>query len=191
VTADAYQPTGVAVGYPLPDPVFTERLWRVARVVAGHLRKMRPDAERVFAFVPSPGYHATLVNRTHFDLGGPISQLNAAEAERVTQAVANEGGGPVVVDFHGLLLTRHGRLVVTGFPVDGRFFDLRDRCCEAVAALAANLPETAHIKLGHVLVPLQKPDLPKLLSVVTSCAEFVSARVKFEDLYTPVRRIHL
>jgi len=191
VTADACRPTGVALGCPLPDPIFAERLSRVAKRFAGRLREIRPETDKLFAFVRRDVYHVTVTNRSHFDDSGVLQAMSLDEATRVSAALARAGYGCLSIDFHGLLLTRQGRLLAMGFPTDDRFFELRRLCCDVVPELRTNLPLTAHIKLGHVLAPLAGRELERTLCIAARCGEFVSARVTFRRSYTPVKRLDL
>lgn len=186
----AYKPTGVALGCPLPDKRVAKRLWRLSRLADKCLTALCRGRRKRFAFVPPDWYHVTLVNRSHFEFTEIIS-MTEDEREDARKVIAQISGGLIVLHLNGLVLTAGGRLIVPGFPSDDRVYELRSRLVEAMPQLRINVPITAHIKLGHVLAPLNADELKILLSWVALCGEHVSARLIFYDVYTPAGRIAL
>lgn len=193
----AYKPTGIALGCPIPDKQFTRRLWYLSRLIEQYLAKLSIGKKPTFAFVPRNWYHTTLVNRTHFDvtpasfmLGG--DHLLSEEERRSSQAVISQtGAGPLLVQFNGLILTSSGRLIVPGFPADDRLYEMRYRLKNLLPQVLVNVPRTAHIKLGHLLVHLENDQLKTFLNWLALCGQHISARIAFSDLYTPAGRIDL
>jgi hypothetical protein len=186
----AYRPTAIALGCPLPDKRVTRQLWRLTQLVNKLLIKTCPSSKHPFAFVPPDWYHVTLVNRSHFEFTD-ITLINDDEKVRIRSVIAELGRAPIVLHFNGLLLTANGRLFVPGFPCDDRLYRLRTLLVQALPQLGVNVPQTAHIKLGHVLVELGKEALKELLGCVTLCGERISARLIFSDAYTPIGRVKL
>jgi hypothetical protein len=186
----AFRPTGIALGCPLPDPRVIRRLRRAARLVERRLTAFAAPGEAVFAHVPPEWYHVTLVNRTHHD-DGEVVAMTREEAEEARQTVGRCCRAPVLLQLHGLILSRFGRLFVPGFPATDHLYDLRYRIAEEMPALAHHLPRIAHLKLGHVLVPLTGERLGEFLAWLRTCGELVNARLTFRDAFTPWGRIEL
>jgi hypothetical protein len=188
--SEAYTPTGVALGCPLPDRNVSRRLWRLSRLVERRLAALCTDQQPTFAFVPPDSYHVTLVNKSHFDFTD-IALLTQNERERVQTLIRQVCADPIVTDFRGFVLTAHGRLIACGYPKDDQLQRVRMSLVEAFPQLQVNLPSTAHIKLGHVLLRLEMPKLETLLKWVYLCGQHLSARITFRDVYTPAGRIAL
>ncbi|MBU0967375.1 MAG: hypothetical protein KKA54_13460 [Proteobacteria bacterium] len=187
----AYKPTGVALGFPLPDSRMTARLWRIAKLVDQCITTIHPESDKTFAFVPPDSYHITLVNRSHFEVGEVITAMNVKEQEKARQAIARAGGGPVTLHLNGLILTFRGRLFVPGFAVDDRLYQLRANLSALVPELRVNVPITAHIKLGHLLTPLNNRESKVLQQRVRRYGKYINGSLSFDDVYTPVGRILL
>ncbi len=191
----AYKPTGIAAGCPLPDRRFTRRLWQFSRLAERYLCALSNTVAPAFAFVPPDFYHVTLNNRTHFDvtkasLMEGSSHMLSDEERRSAQAIIDAtGAGMLRLHFNGLILTPFGRLIVPGFPSDDRLYEIRARLKKDLPQLEVNVPRTAHIKLGHILVHLEGDRLKTFLNWVARCAQHIDARVAFGDLYTPTGRI--
>lgn len=187
----AYKPTGAVLGCPLPDPRVTARLWRLALLIEGFIAALPGDGEKRFAFVPPGSYHITLVNRTHFEVNSAIEPMTAAENERVREKILQFREGPAALQLHGLILTRWGRLIVPGYPNGDRFFRLRDQLAGAAPGLRTNLPNTAHIKIGHLLTSPGKDRSQLLLEYVARCGDHIHEHLSFDDVYTPFGRVPL
>jgi hypothetical protein len=193
----AYKPTGMALGCPIPDRSFTRRLWRISRLVEEYLAKHSVDEKPSFAFVPPLWYHITVANRTHFDFNAADlmarhDHVLSQEERRSAQAVVSQiAAGPLLVQFSGLILTSSGRLLVPGFPADDRLYEVRYQLADSLPQVRVNLPTTAHIKLGHILLDLKNEQMRSFLNWLPLCGQHISARVAFSDLYTPAGRIVL
>ncbi|HXO22678.1 MAG TPA: hypothetical protein VOA87_22380, partial [Thermoanaerobaculia bacterium] len=173
------------------DRRVTRRLWRVARLVERRLAALASGAEAVFAHVPSEAYHLTIVNRTHYGEDAKVSALSREEAEEARRIVRRQSRGALALQFHGLIVSRAGLLLAPGYPANDDFYDLRARLAQEMPVLQKHLPGMAHLKLGHVLVPLAGGPLHELLCWLRACGELVNARLVFHDLYTPHGRIEL
>lgn len=187
----AFRPTGVALGCPLPDPLVVRRLWRIARLVERRLAEFVPPGNAVFAHVPSPWYHVTLVNRTSYEDDEVVTPITREEAEQAREIVRRYSRAPIVLHIHGLILSGFGTLFAPGYPASDDLYELRCRLAEEIPALAHHVPRIAHLKLGHLLVPLAGEQLKELLSWLRACGELVNVRVTFHDAFTPWRRIDL
>jgi hypothetical protein len=188
---ERYKPTGAVLGCPLPDPRITTRLWRLALLIEMFIATLPKGREKTFAFVPPEAYHITLVNRTHFVVNTVIEPMTPAENEMVRGKIVQFGEGPVTLQLHGLLLTHWGRLIVSGYPNDDRLFRLREELASAAPGLRTNLPNTAHIKIGHVLAPLDKNGSQSLRQYAARCGNHIHEHLSFNDVYTPFCRIPL
>jgi hypothetical protein len=117
--------------------------------------------------------------------------MTAKEKSKAEQIVLHSGKGPVNLQLHGLIVTHWGRLIVPGYPDDGLLYRLREQLAGEVPQLRANLPNTAHIKLGHVLAPLNREESRGLWECVTRCGEHIHEHVSFDHLYSPLGRMPL
>jgi 2'-5' RNA ligase len=186
VTPDAYQPTGAALGSPLPDEGTSRRLSLVAEELARFLRTVRANANAWFAFVPERSYHVTVVNRGHFDTSEVVS-LDAAMRTRLASVVGSFA--PLALDLEGIAITRQGRVLAKCVPRSDDLGLLRETIVRQIPELGENTPRTAHIKLGHVLLPLTAAETSDLVRFAQSFA--VRGTLLFRDLFTPAGRIPL
>jgi hypothetical protein len=193
----AYKPTGIALGCPIPDRQVARRLWHLSRLVEKYMAMIAISKKPTFAFVPPHWYHTTLVNRTHFDTTAASLMVNGdhllSEKERRTAqtVISQTGSGPISVQFSGLILTSSGRLIVPGFPSDDRLYEIRYRLTDCLPAVRVHMPRTVHIKLGHILFPLNDDQLRPFLNWLALCGQHINGRLSFGDLYTPAGRILL
>lgn len=186
----AYKPTGLALGSPLPSISFTKRLFRLSCLINNFLIKLF-DTDKTFAFVPPESYHITLLNHSHFDCSNDITRITEYEVEKARKIFAQVNKGSIILHFNSLILTPHGRLIVPGFPSDDSLYEFRSSIKNSIPELGVNAPNTAHIKLGHVLVIPNTEELKIMLGKVALCGEHVSARLNFTNVYSPVGRIKL
>ncbi len=185
----AFAPTGVALGCPMPDKAVSRRLWELARLVAIQTYRACGCREPGFSYVPPKWYHITLVNRTHFDKDNKIRELSEDE-KIVLESVFHElRTGPLDVLLSGLRLTPEGRLIAIGIPMSQNTYALRNSMIAAIPELAVNLPVTYHVKLGHLITDLSNSQLATVLDYVARCGELLCAQAVFEDCYTPRGRI--
>jgi hypothetical protein len=187
----AYRPTGIALGCPLPDKRFARRIWRISRLIEEFLAELAPNAEKTFAHVPPEYYHITLLNRTHFESDRLVTSLTAAEKSSVTRLLDSMRHGPVIIHLNQLILTNGGRLMIPGFPADDSIYEIRESIAAEVPALRNHLPAMAHIKLGHILCSLAEADQRRIWQFVSNCGWHISARLAFNDVYTPLGRIQV
>jgi len=188
---DAFKPTAVALGFPLPDHFFVRRLWRISCLVENYLRRVTNSNKTTFAHVPPDSYHITIVNRTHFDKHREIFSINKAEKWKSRNAIASLNPGYILLFFNGLIVSREGRVLVCGYTFDNRFFLLRNTLIDRMDIFEEHVPPAAHIKLGHILVNLDQEQLRSLLLYTSVCGEHISRMVLFKDLYTSLGRIPL
>jgi hypothetical protein len=194
---EAYRPTGIALGHPLPGSRVQSRLFRVSLYIDGFLQKLFREKKPAFAFVPPEAYHITLINWTHYTVSGRITSLGTGEAKKFAEHIPKEFDESQVILINGLILTRSGAVLVPGFPAQESFYRLRaglykTTCeCPAYPSPPPPLPPAAHIKLGHLLFPLDPPQLIRFQTWLSRWGRHVSGRLVFEDLYTQAGRILL
>jgi hypothetical protein len=188
VTVDAYRPTGVALGHPLPCVHTTRRLFRFAKLVERRLSQTGEGP--FFAFVPPAAYHITLYNRSHFDRG-PVFDITRDEHQRAAQVIAAANTGRITIDLNGFLVSSDGRLLVRGYPRDEGLFHLRRRLAEALPADAGPPSVLAHIKLGHLLVCPSLQQVREFSDWLGQCSHHLSKRLVFEDAFSPIGRMKL
>ncbi len=184
----------LVVGREVPSgllPIVYGLLVLIMLTAIGHFALEYIDRRPTFAFVPPDWYHVTLLNRAHFDVTALSSITMMTENERrlAQDVIAKSDANPIMLHLNGLILTSTGRLIVPGFPSDDRMYELRSRLVEELPQLQINAPITAHIKLGHVLTKLNLAEFKKLLDYVALYEEHTSARLTFDDVYTPLGRI--
>jgi hypothetical protein len=188
VTPDAYQPTGAALGSPLPDDGVSRRLWLVAEELERFLHGARSDADSWFAFVPAHSYHVTVVNRGHFDTSDVVS-LDASMRRRLAGVVHSYPA--IALDLEGVAITRQGRVLAKCIPRSDDLASLRQHIVRQIPELAENTPRTAHIKLGHVLLPLTAEETSGLVTFAKSFDAAIRGALLFRDLFTPAGRVPL
>jgi hypothetical protein len=189
IKAEAYKPTGVALGCPLPDRKTTFLFWRLSRLAMQWLGNQTGNSNS-FAFVPKDWYHVTIANWSHFDLHRDISEITETKV-RIVNEVLKTNPSSINIRFAGLLITRAGRLIVPGYPTDGLIFRLRRELVARIPELSINLPVTAHIKLGHLLYPLNHEKSIAFQKWLTGCGKIIDRTVSFSSIHTPIQDIAL
>jgi hypothetical protein len=184
----AFAPTGVALGAPMPGD-HGHRLRQAAVEFANAVADEYASTGPVFAFVPTPMLHVTVVNRSHFHDTAEVTSLAPAEHEAAAAVVRHTVHRPIVVRFRGLILTTGGRLIVPGYPADDGLFRLRRRLVEAVPQLGGRTPVTSHVKLGHLLARPTDRALERLTAWLRDADARLAVDVTFADLYSPLGRI--
>lgn len=188
VTRDAYAPTGAALGCPLPDDDVARMLSAVAEEIERFLRRTRPYASAWFSYVPTESYHVTVVNRGHFDTS-EVQDIDAPTRERLADVVWHRP--PIAIELDGIVITKQGRVLAKGIPCSDDLASLRQLVVTEIPELAENTPRTAHIKLGHVLVPLTPLETAELIAFAKSFDPAVQGSLVFYDLFTPAGRVAL
>ena len=187
----AFRPTGVALGCPLPSKRFQASLWRISNELNEHFQSVLRTKQPVLAMVPPECYHVTLVHADHFESHANKSlprRLTAREKQAIEALIAKFRDIPTI-SFSGLILTRSGRLIVPGYPIQNTVFLLRLVLADALPTLQTNLPKTAHIKLGHLLVDLDQCRFREFSCWLQVRGRQVNANLRFSDVYTPLGRI--
>jgi hypothetical protein len=188
--AEAYDPTGVALGRPLPERGQTVLLTRLACLIEAWLADRTRSREPTLTHVPATAYHITVLNRSHYEFSS-ITLLTPGEQRRIEATVSQLGLKAIDVIACGIGLTASGRLFVKCLPADDRLFELRARLAEAFPQMRINAPRTAHIKIGHLRTPLRRDQLLAFGAWLKRLDERVTRRVVFGDVYTPQGRIRL
>jgi hypothetical protein len=98
---------------------------------------------------------------------------------------------PIALDLDGLAITRQGRVIAKGVPRSDDLARLREHIISRIPELAENTPRTAHLKLGHVLLPLTVAETSKLVEIAHTFDETSRSALLFRDLFTPAGRVRL
>lgn len=185
---EAYRPTGLALGCPLPQESDTRRLFRLACLVEAWLSRHEDLGRPHFAHVPPSYYHITVVNRTHYEVTA-VQDLQCEEKEHAQKVISSLDIRSIQVISHGLLLTRSGRLLLKCLPVDDQVLLLRRALTHELPQFAVNILKLVHIKLGHLMLPLSRDQLTALELWLRKIEIHACLSLKFSDLFTPLGRI--
>lgn len=186
----AYAPTGVGLGCPLPDKRISRLLWQISQITESQLECWATPSIPTFAFVPPESYHITVLNRSHYEVSN-VFPMTPDEFSQVQAVVARLSLGNISVLTCGLVLTSSGKLFVKCLPVDDRILTLRKYLVSEIPFLGANMPRMIHIKLGHILVPLNRSQARELIAWLQRLDQQVIGQLEFTDLYTPIGRIEI
>jgi hypothetical protein len=196
----AFKPTGVALGCPLPDVGVQRQFSALCDRAEEKLGRITGVTGPTISRVPADAYHVTLVNRTHFDLESDkrnVHPLSQREKEQVERIVREQGSGPVVLRYRGLIATRSGRLMVPAYAEDAGLFHFKECLRDGVLdrsrrpVLGANYPVHTVTKIGHIGVGLQGAHLSEFRGWLDEEAAGIDVSVRFVDLYTQRGRIRL
>jgi hypothetical protein len=190
VKALAYQPTGVALGSPLPDQRAQNTFFRAACQVERWMQSIGDPSASSFAHVPPDWYHITVLNRSHYDVN-EVLPMNAAEGQAVEASLRALSPGTITVLASGLQLSRTGRVFVRCLPVDDTILELREHLAELHPELRTNIPRLVHIKIGHLMKPLTRDELARFCLFLGRLGNSTLARLDFTDVFTPLGRVPL
>jgi 2'-5' RNA ligase len=160
----------------------------VAEELERFLRQTHPNEHAWFAFVPVNSFHVTVVNRGHYDTSDVVN-LDAAMRRRLARVVRKCPA--IALDLDGVSITRQGRVLAKCIPRSDDLAVLRELIVSQIPELAENTPRTAHIKLGHVLLPLSASQTAELVAFANSFADELRGALVFRDLFTPAGRVSL
>lgn len=186
---EAYKPTGIALGCPLPESKQFE-LFALSHLVDARLREYSSSEQPSFAYVPADSYHITIANRTHYE-SSVVSYLNGEELEAVKALIHKLHLQTIRVIAAGLILTYSGHLLVKCLPIDDKILQLRTQLAHNFRWLRTNMPTMAHIKLGHLMVPLVNSQLQSFNAWLAMIEQHAIFDLVFTDVYTPQGRISL
>jgi len=186
----AYQPTGLALGCPLPNIRDQKLFFHAARLIGKWVQGGDDPACPAFAHVPPESFHITIVNRSHYQFNEIVS-LTVDERNAIQAVVARLNIKRISVVTSGILLTHTGRIFIKCLPLDDNIFHLRALLAESFPLLRTNIPRLVHIKIGHLLTPIEDRDLPGFVSWLERLGNHIIARLDFTDLFTPAGRIEL
>lgn len=187
----AYLPTGAALGCRLTEKN-TERLFgRCARLMAGWLaQEVGKAGEAGLALVPAEAYHITVVNRSHYEVNEVVA-ISSEEKQEIEAQVRRMGVGRISVMSCGVQVTHFGRVYIKCLPCDDKILRLRNQLGEGFPQLRTNIPRMLHIKIGHLIKPLNAGELLRFMSFMERMGQAVVRRLDFDDLFTPAGRISL
>ena len=196
---EAFDPSGVALGRPLPDAKVTRLLWRASQLANKKLETLTGSNSCV-AFVAPEYYHITVLNRDHFDIrqgdhsandltderSREITMLSEAEFEDCAATVRRLSLHSTSVLMRGVVLTASGRLLVTAYPFGEEILFLRRELLAAMPTLRSNVPvpSALTIKVGHLRHLLTLPQLYEFLGWLGICGEHLCARLRFTSTAT-------
>jgi hypothetical protein len=186
----AFEPTGLALGCPLPRRQHTTLLSRLTCLVDNWLQEHTGSAYSLITYVPPTSYHITVLNRSHYEFSD-ISFLAEEEHQRIVNIVGQLHLAAVGVIACGTIVTTGGRLFVKCLPVDNALFAIRAKLSETVPGLRINPPYTVHIKLGHLRTMLTPEQLLAFQAWLKRVDELLATQMVFHDIYTPQGRIRL
>lgn len=186
----AYQPTGLALGRPLPESSQVELFARLACLAEAQLKQYFGPGQPSFAYVPADWYHITIANRTHYEFSA-ISYLNEDEKQAVDALISKLDLQEIRVIASGLILTASGRLLVKCLPTDDRILKLRATLVHNIPWIQINTPKIVYIKLGHLMAPLSTPQLQSFIAWLAKSEQYAICDLVFTDIYTPQGRISL
>lgn len=187
---EAYKPTGLALGRPLPESGQVELFARLACLTEARLKQYFRSELPSFAYVPADWYHITIANRTHYE-SSALSYLDEKEKQGIEALISKLGLQEIRVIASGLILTASGRLFVKCLPIDDRILQLRAMLIHTFPWLQTNMPKMAHIKLGHLMVPLAAPQLQSFVAWLARTEQHAICDLVFKDIYTPQGRVSL
>lgn len=186
----AYRPTGVALGCPLPDHAVQNSFYRAACSVERWMQAVGDRSAPGFAHVPQEAYHITLLNRSHYDFNEVIA-MTPEEGGAVAASIRRLAPGTIQVLVTGMQLTHTGRVFARCLPIDDTILDLRTKLAELHPELRTNIPRVVHIKLGHLLKPLEQDELARFCLLLNRLGNSILSRLDFTDVYTPTGRVPL
>ncbi|MDA8137790.1 MAG: hypothetical protein M0036_03980 [Desulfobacteraceae bacterium] len=189
----ACYPTGLALGCPLPQRGVEEMLWETAIAVRSHIQKIigKGRDKGGLAFVPKSGYHTTIVNRTHYENSDCIEYLSPVEFQTAERVLLPYQRGPIIIDYNGMILAPTGTLLVPGYPKGECLFHVRQCLEDQVEKFKEKAPQTAHIKLGHLINLLDDRQLSTLLDFIYHLGESLNFSIAFSEVFTPLGNIPL
>jgi hypothetical protein len=185
----AYRPTGVALGCPLDHGV-QNTFYRAACAAERWMQAVGDPSLPALAHVPQDAYHITILNRSHYDINEVIP-MTPEEGKAVAASLRRLAPGMVQVLVTGLQLTHTGRLFARCLPTDDKILELRTRLAELHPELRTNIPRVVHIKIGHLLKPLEQDELDRFSLFMNRLGNSILARLDFTDVYMPTGRVLL
>ena len=129
----AYHPSGIALGCPLPDKNCTNQFWEISNQINTQLGSFFPGKADCYAFVPREYYHITVLNKSHYHnnkttigpqrsvegriaSAGKFNYLNNKEKEAIKNTLPDCTRIPITIRFNGLILTPGGAVLIPGYP---------------------------------------------------------------------------
>jgi len=184
----AYKPTGLALGCPLPK-ILSSQIKMVAENIENRLIDTFELCNNAIAYIPETSYHITVLNRSHFDDDSKIVFLEEALKNKAEEIIKKMSIGSIEIHISGILLTQSGRLLVSGYPLDDKLQQIRCVLSSSIHELSVNIPILAHIKIGHLVLPLSLKNRIKSLIRILEYGNMIDCNIIFKDLYTPAGRI--
>jgi hypothetical protein len=186
----AYRPTGVALGCPLPDHLTQNMFFRAAGWIERWMQAIGDPNAPPFAHVPAEAYHITVLNRSHYDVNEVIS-MTREEGQAVEASIRALGLGTITVLACGLQITHTGRVFIRCLPVDDKILELREHLAAVHPELRTNIPRVVHIKIGHLMKPLERDELARFCLWLNRLGNSTLTRLDFTNVYLPLGRVPL
>jgi hypothetical protein len=191
---EAFLPTGIALGCPLPDAGLTEQIWQLTCEFGSNIQAMVCCNEDAIAIVPKEHYHVTIVNSRHFDVDDKkeVVGISSEQMQMAERAMRKLECQEIRIMFCGLIFTAKGRLIVPGYPIGDDLFLLRHALDQMPNGLfTANLPKTAHLKTAHLLKPFCRDQVEQVSEMTKRLGRYINVEVAFNDTFSPQGRIRL
>ncbi len=186
----AFLPTGVALGCPLPDLHAQKLFFLLAQLIEQWVQGKDDPSRPVFAYVPPEAYHITIVNRSHYEFN-EVMPLALDEKIAIGHMIAQLKLKCISVVTSGILLTHTGRIFIKCLVWNDNIFELRNLLGKTFPQLRTNIPRLVHIKIGHLMKPLNDQELLGFQAWLERLGNHAITRLDFTDLYTPAGRIEL
>ena len=189
---EAFLPTGIALGCPLPDAGLTEHIWQLTCEFGNNIQSMLCCSEDAIAVVPKEHYHVTIVNSRHFDVDDKkkIVGISSEQMQMAEMAMRKLECQEIRIMFCSLIFTAQGRLIVPGYPIGDDLFQLRHALEQIPNGLfTANLPKTAHLKTAHLLKPFCLDQVEHVSEITQRLGRYINVEVAFCDVFSPQGRI--
>ncbi len=188
---DVFKPTGLALGVPLPSNIINKNFDHISFVINNYLNKIKSEQKNLFVKVPSEFLHITIVNRTHFAISNKIQTLTENEYDKLVSIVQENIKFQVAISLNGLILTQTGSIIIAGYFLDDKIFNLRKKISSNMPELSKRLPCAAYIKLGHLFHPIDNSYFYEFLSLLNYLSYWIHDILIFDSFYTPEGRIQI
>jgi hypothetical protein len=182
---EAYLPTGLALGCPLPQPAAVSQLWEMACAVDRWLRAATASYNVGLAFVPCHWYHITLLSRSHYSDGRRLTYLTKEEAAQAAITIRELGIEMLSIVLSGLSISRSGALLVGAFPTNGSLEKVRLAAAQSNPLLQNRFPAMTYVKIAQLPCRLDDDVFSELAASFVNQYDALHLELCFQHVYTP------